>query len=86
MLLVNFQAFVHDPLINWRLFNMNEVPQMGTLASNRTLTSDGGSALQDPASPIQRGCIIGLKYKAMNDTLEHIRSIEFVKHGENRTN
>ena len=34
---------------------MNEVPQMGTLASNRTLTSDGSSALQDPASPIQRG-------------------------------
>lgn len=23
-----FQAFVHDPLINWRLFNFNEVPQM----------------------------------------------------------
>lgn len=22
------QAFVHDPLINWRLFNFNEVPQM----------------------------------------------------------
>jgi FKBP12-rapamycin complex-associated protein len=50
-----FQAFVHDPLINWRLFNMNEVPQMGTLASTRTLTTDGCSALQDPASPVQRG-------------------------------
>lgn len=50
-----FQAFVHDPLINWRLFNMNEVPQMGTHASTRTLTTDGCSALQDPASPIQRG-------------------------------
>lgn len=23
-----FQAFVHDPLINWRLFNFTEVPQM----------------------------------------------------------
>lgn len=29
----SFQAFVHDPLINWRLFNFNEVPQMSTLAS-----------------------------------------------------
>lgn len=24
---------MHDPLINWRLFNFNEVPQMSTLAS-----------------------------------------------------
>ncbi|KAK4259382.1 hypothetical protein QN277_005720 [Acacia crassicarpa] len=28
------EAFVHDPLINWRLFNFNEVPQMSTLTSN----------------------------------------------------
>lgn len=28
------QAFVHDPLINWRLFNFNEVPQMSALASS----------------------------------------------------
>lgn len=27
------EAFVHDPLINWRLFNFNEVPQMATLTS-----------------------------------------------------
>lgn len=27
------QAFVHDPLINWRLFNFNEVPQMSALIS-----------------------------------------------------
>ncbi|KAI3445863.1 hypothetical protein Pfo_002528 [Paulownia fortunei] len=27
------EAFVHDPLINWRLFNFNEVPQMSTLTS-----------------------------------------------------
>lgn len=27
------EAFVHDPLINWRLFNFNEVPQMSALAS-----------------------------------------------------
>ncbi|KAI4295808.1 hypothetical protein L6164_035812 [Bauhinia variegata] len=29
------EAFVHDPLINWRLFNFNEVPQMSMLASNQ---------------------------------------------------
>ncbi|CAA0807435.1 Serine/threonine-protein kinase TOR [Striga hermonthica] len=27
------EAFVHDPLINWRLFNFNEVPQVPTLTS-----------------------------------------------------
>ncbi|XP_050232506.1 serine/threonine-protein kinase TOR isoform X2 [Mercurialis annua] len=27
------EAFVHDPLINWRLFNFNEVPQMSTFAN-----------------------------------------------------
>ncbi|PSS02733.1 Serine/threonine-protein kinase [Actinidia chinensis var. chinensis] len=27
------EAFVHDPLINWRLFNFNEVPQMSTVVS-----------------------------------------------------
>lgn len=31
--MIGFQAFVHDPLINWRLFNFNEVPQMSTLTS-----------------------------------------------------
>jgi serine/threonine-protein kinase mTOR len=25
----DLQAFVHDPLINWRLFNFNEVPNVG---------------------------------------------------------
>lgn len=28
------EAFVHDPLINWRLFNFNEVPQTSTLTSS----------------------------------------------------
>ncbi|XP_047947439.1 serine/threonine-protein kinase TOR-like isoform X2 [Salvia hispanica] len=28
------EAFVHDPLINWRLFNLNEVPQISTLTSS----------------------------------------------------
>ncbi|XP_031383805.1 serine/threonine-protein kinase TOR isoform X3 [Punica granatum] len=27
------EAFVHDPLINWRLFNFTEVPQMATFAN-----------------------------------------------------
>ncbi|KAH9655481.1 serine/threonine-protein kinase TOR [Citrus sinensis] len=27
------EAFVHDPLINWRLFNFNEVPQMSVFAN-----------------------------------------------------
>ncbi|KAL6013161.1 hypothetical protein ACLOJK_003653 [Asimina triloba] len=27
------EAFVHDPLINWRLFNFNEVPQMANFAN-----------------------------------------------------
>ncbi|KAG8650537.1 serine/threonine-protein kinase TOR isoform X2 [Manihot esculenta] len=30
------EAFVHDPLINWRLFNFNEVPQMSTFANTHT--------------------------------------------------
>ncbi|CAK7330253.1 unnamed protein product [Dovyalis caffra] len=28
------EAFVHDPLINWRLFNFNEVPQMSMFANS----------------------------------------------------
>ncbi|CAL5404542.1 unnamed protein product [Camellia sinensis] len=27
---LTINAFVHDPLINWRLFNFNEVPQIST--------------------------------------------------------
>ncbi|KAG6409061.1 hypothetical protein SASPL_132092 [Salvia splendens] len=36
------EAFVHDPLINWRLFNFNEVPQMSTLASTHTQPAVNG--------------------------------------------
>ncbi|KAF5951863.1 hypothetical protein HYC85_009807 [Camellia sinensis] len=32
------EAFVHDPLINWRLFNFNEVPQMSTIVSTHVPT------------------------------------------------
>ncbi|KAJ6751102.1 hypothetical protein OIU85_001610 [Salix viminalis] len=28
------EAFVHDPLINWRLFNFNEVPQMSMVTNS----------------------------------------------------
>ncbi|KAF2294310.1 hypothetical protein GH714_009143 [Hevea brasiliensis] len=30
------EAFVHDPLINWRLFNFNEVPQMSMFGNTHT--------------------------------------------------
>ncbi|CAH9106244.1 unnamed protein product [Cuscuta europaea] len=34
------EAFVHDPLINWRLFNFNEVPQMCTLHTPAAVNSE----------------------------------------------
>ncbi|XP_042010237.1 serine/threonine-protein kinase TOR-like isoform X1 [Salvia splendens] len=36
------EAFVHDPLINWRLFNFNEVPQMATLTNTHTQPAVSG--------------------------------------------
>ncbi|GMH23702.1 hypothetical protein Nepgr_025545 [Nepenthes gracilis] len=41
------EAFVHDPLINWRLFNFNEVPQMSTLANTHvaSVIDDEDSAI-----------------------------------------
>jgi FKBP12-rapamycin complex-associated protein len=36
------EAFVHDPLINWRLFNFNEVPQMATTT---TLTASSNATV-----------------------------------------
>ncbi|CAN7105080.1 unnamed protein product [Brassica rapa subsp. narinosa] len=38
------EAFVHDPLINWRLFNFNEVPQLALLGNN----NPNGSANVEP--------------------------------------
>ncbi|CAO2815870.1 unnamed protein product [Amaranthus hypochondriacus] len=35
------EAFVHDPLINWRLFNFNEVPQISTLGSTHIAAGVG---------------------------------------------
>lgn len=51
------EAFVHDPLINWRLFNFNEVPQISTLASTHApavVNSDEPSTSNNLPHP-QRG-------------------------------
>lgn len=51
------QAFVHDPLINWRLFNFNEVPQMSTFASTHVApvaNSEESAPNRELAQP-QRG-------------------------------
>jgi FKBP12-rapamycin complex-associated protein len=48
---------VHDPLINWRLFNFNEVPQMSMLASNHVppvVTSEESGPNRELPHP-QRG-------------------------------
>lgn len=54
------EAFVHDPLINWRLFNLNEVPGMSNLASTHVQTvvnSEESMPARDHHSPLhpQRG-------------------------------
>ncbi|KAG9155854.1 hypothetical protein Leryth_004105 [Lithospermum erythrorhizon] len=54
------EAFVHDPLINWRLFNFNEVPQMSTLANTHapsvvdTEESNPNQELQPPRGARER--------------------------------
>lgn len=51
------EAFVHDPLINWRLFNFNEVPQVSTLASAHVppvVNSEESSSNRELLQP-QRG-------------------------------
>ncbi|KAI7751840.1 hypothetical protein M8C21_030975, partial [Ambrosia artemisiifolia] len=54
--LLVFQAFVHDPLINWRLFNFNEVTQMSTLATtNLQPVVNGEEAATNHAVQPQRG-------------------------------
>lgn len=49
------EAFVHDPLINWRLFNINEVPQMGSLSTIRGPANDAFGGSTELPSPPQRG-------------------------------
>ncbi|KAF3525976.1 hypothetical protein F2Q69_00046635 [Brassica cretica] len=41
------EAFVHDPLINWRLFNFNEVPQFGN--NNPNGPTEPEEVGEDPA-------------------------------------
>ncbi|KAL1355438.1 serine/threonine-protein kinase TOR isoform X1 [Arachis hypogaea] len=51
------EAFVHDPLINWRLFNFNEVPQMSMLTSNHVppvVNAEESAPTRELAHP-QRG-------------------------------
>lgn len=48
---------MHDPLINWRLFNFNEVPQMSTLTSSHAqpvVNGDDSGANREMLQP-QRG-------------------------------
>ncbi|KAI3733191.1 hypothetical protein L1987_64411 [Smallanthus sonchifolius] len=47
------EAFVHDPLVNWRLFNFNEVTQMSTLATTNVQPVVNGE--EADVLPPQRG-------------------------------
>lgn len=49
------EAFVHDPLINWRLFNFNEVPQISTLASGPAVVDGEEPSTSNNLSHPQRG-------------------------------
>ncbi|KAG0576661.1 hypothetical protein KC19_5G097200 [Ceratodon purpureus] len=50
------EAFVHDPLINWRLFTLPEVPHIpGQGRPTATGNPDEGNALINLPSPPQRG-------------------------------
>jgi FKBP12-rapamycin complex-associated protein len=51
------EAFVHDPLINWRLFNFNEVPQVsnyGNAHAHAVVSSEEAAANRELMQP-QRG-------------------------------
>lgn len=50
------EAFVHDPLINWRLFNFNEVPQMANYGNSHVhpvVNSDESAANRDLPQPLR---------------------------------
>ncbi|CAM8904260.1 unnamed protein product [Rhodiola kirilowii] len=57
------EAFVHDPLINWRLFNFNEVPQMAT-GHGPVVNSDEAAAAKDFPQP--RGARERVTLQAVN--------------------
>lgn len=45
------EAFVHDPLINWRLFNFNEVPQLALLGNNNPNAPAGVEPEEEDEDP-----------------------------------
>ncbi|XP_072960137.1 serine/threonine-protein kinase TOR [Typha angustifolia] len=50
------EAFVHDPLINWRLFNFNEVPQMSNFVNAHAqpvVNSDESASNRDLPQPLR---------------------------------
>ncbi|KAG9440008.1 hypothetical protein H6P81_020173 [Aristolochia fimbriata] len=50
------EAFVHDPLINWRLFNFNEVPQMtnyGNAHNQPVVNSEDSAPARDLPHPLR---------------------------------
>ncbi|XP_074572810.1 serine/threonine-protein kinase TOR [Curcuma longa] len=49
------EAFVHDPLINWRLFNFNEVPQVSTYVNTQPVVNGDESTLNRELSQPLRG-------------------------------
>ncbi|KAI9108059.1 hypothetical protein K1719_020932 [Acacia pycnantha] len=53
------EAFVHDPLINWRLFNFNEVPQMSMLTGNHVppvVNAEGPATNRELPHPQHGAC------------------------------
>ncbi|WOK94449.1 serine/threonine-protein kinase TOR [Canna indica] len=50
------EAFVHDPLINWRLFNFNEVPQMTNYVSTHVqpvVNGEESAASKELSQPLR---------------------------------
>jgi len=53
-LLLSPQAFVHDPLINWRLFNFNEVPQVSNYGNaHAVVSSEEAAANRELVQPLR---------------------------------
>ncbi|KAJ6793513.1 serine/threonine-protein kinase TOR [Iris pallida] len=47
------EAFVHDPLINWRLFYFNEVPQMVNYNAHPVVNSDESPPIRELPQPLR---------------------------------
>ncbi|KAG8650536.1 hypothetical protein MANES_07G052645v8 [Manihot esculenta] len=53
------EAFVHDPLMNWRLFNFNEVPQMSMFANTHAsavVNAEESAASRELPQPQRSAC------------------------------